>query len=101
MIWRFHPAIDWDISRAELEALPAHIIGKIHRHSEYLPERDVFRLGADGDYYMNHSDQPNLRDAGDAAYAARDIMAGEELVCDYRIIKVLAFDPDVQFQFAK
>jgi uncharacterized protein len=94
LVWRAHPAVDRVILRSELDGLPEHVVENIKRHAEYLPEKDVFRLAADGDYFMNHADTPNLRDEGDLVYASRDIMAGEELLCDYRVVRVLAFDPD-------
>lgn len=94
LVWLAHPSLDREIPRSELESLPIHVAENIKRHAEYLPDKDVLRLSADGTYYMNHGDSPNLRDAGDAVYAARDILAGEELLCDYRVVKVLAFDPD-------
>jgi hypothetical protein len=40
-------------------------------------------------WYMNHSDEPNARyrDATSFEYCAvRDIAAGEEIVCDYRLL---------------
>ncbi len=40
-------------------------------------------------WYMNHSDRPNARPAPERNYhyfAARDISAGEEIVCDYSAI---------------
>ncbi|MCE6959297.1 SET domain-containing protein [Cereibacter sphaeroides] len=92
--WQAHPAIDREIPRAELDTLPPHVVSTIRTRAEYIPERDVFRLAADGDAYMNHCDSPNLVDAGDSMYAARDIEAGEELFCDYRVVRVAAFDPD-------
>lgn len=94
LVWVAHPSLDREIPRSELESFPQHVAENIRRHAEYLPDKDVLRLSADGTYYMNHGDNPNLRDAGDAVYAARDIFAGEELLCDYRVVKVLAFDPD-------
>lgn len=94
LIWSVHPLIDREICESELHSLPSHVVTLIHTHGEYLPERSVFRLSADGGYYMNHSDTPNLADHGNEMFAARDIEPGEELFCDYRIAKVLAFDPD-------
>lgn len=93
-VWIFHPIIDRIISENELKKLPLDIVKKIHNHAEFIPDRQLFRLPADGDYFMNHSDDPNLDDRGDEMLANRDIRAGEELFCDYRITKVLAFDPD-------
>ena len=40
-------------------------------------------------WYMNHSDRPNVRTSRELNYhyyAARDIAAGEEIVCDYGAI---------------
>jgi hypothetical protein len=45
---------------------------------------------------MNHSDNPNLVDGGEKMFAARDIAIGDELTCDYRIVKVATFHPDIE-----
>ena len=40
-------------------------------------------------WYMNHSDAPNVtysRELNFEYFAARDIQAGEEIVCDYRTL---------------
>lgn len=94
-VWIAHPAIDREICLSELESLPSHVVKLIETHSEYLPGKNLFRLSADGGYYMNHSDDPNLVDRGDEMFADRDIQPSEELFCDYRIAKVIAFDPDI------
>lgn len=93
-VWVVHPVIDREIPLSECQSLPQPVITLIETHGEYLPERGLFRLAADGARFMNHSDQPNLRDEGDMMFAARDIQPGEELFCDYRITKVMSFDPD-------
>lgn len=96
LVWLAHPVIDREITRAEMSDLPDHVIQSILTHAEHLTERDIFRLGADGGYFMNHADIPNLLDNGDKMFAARDIESGEELFCDYRVVRVAAFDPDAQ-----
>lgn len=93
-VWVFHPAIDRLIPVPELEGLPEHVIERIEAHGEYLPHLNAFRLGADGDFYLNHCDEPNLVDRGDEMFACRDIQAGEELHYNYRQTVVIAFDPD-------
>ena len=93
-VWAFHPAIDRVIPVSELAGLPDHVIERLEAHSEYLPGRNSLRIAADGDYFMNHSDDPNLEDHGDEVFARRDIHSGEELVCDYRALLVPGFDPD-------
>ena len=96
LVWRVHPIFDREISKDELTTLPPHVVQSVMTHAEYLPARDLFRLSADGAFFMNHSDAPNVVDAGDVMHAARDIAAGEELLCDYRSVRVVAFDPDEQ-----
>lgn len=45
---------------------------------------------------MNHSDDPNLEDFGDWMIARRDIEIGDEITCDYRVVKVWSFPRDGQ-----
>ncbi len=90
-IWEFNPIIDRVIPYSELETLPTHIVHLIHTHAENLPDQAVFRLAADGAFFINHSVDPNFQDFGDYAVAARDIAAGDEITCDYRVVKVMAF----------
>lgn len=91
----FHPVIDREISKADMDDLPLHTVSLIEHYAEHFLERNVFRLSGDGDRYMNHSDNPNIEDRGYETFAIRDIQPGEELFADYRISKVLAFDPDL------
>ena len=95
-IYQFNPLIDREIPESELGQLPRHVIMTIHKHGDFDELRNVFRLSADGTYYMNHSDDPNVEDRGDEMFACRDILAGEELLCDYRVTRVMAFDPDLR-----
>ena len=86
--------IDRLISLQELASLPTHIRSLVMKHAEFLPKADAVRVAADGAYFMNHSDDPNIMDSGEEMFAKRDILPGEELLCDYRQTLVLAFDPD-------
>lgn len=95
-VWVFHPAIDRIIPTSELVGLPQHVIARLEAHSEYLPSRESIRIAVDGDYFLNHSDDPNLEDRDDEMFACSDIQAGDELHLDYRQTIVLAFDPDTQ-----
>ena len=88
--------IDRVIPVADLNGIPNHAIKCIEKHAEYLPQLNAVRIAADGAYFMNHSDDPNLDDQGDEMFALRDIQAGEELHSDYRQTLVLAFDPDTK-----
>lgn len=95
-VWVFHPAIDRIIPVSELAGLPDHVVERIKTHAEYLPRLDAFRLSADGDYYLNHCDNPNLENQDDELFAHRDIEAGEELLFDYRQTIMVSFYPDTK-----
>lgn len=93
LIWEFNPIIDREIPREKLLDLPAHVVAKIYKHAWYHPEHDCFWLAADGDYFMNHSDIPTMKIRGHSFVAARDLVIGDELTCDYRVVKVFDYDP--------
>jgi uncharacterized protein len=94
VLWRFNPLIDREIAFADLLNLPLHAITQVLRHSEFVESRNTFILASDGDYYMNHADDPTLIDDGNVMYAAQNLEVGAELTCDYRIVRVLGFHPD-------
>ena len=89
VVWRFDPRMDLLIPIAEVEALPVPAREFLEIYG-YTVERDGGRyvvLCGDHSRHMNHSDDPNLLEGGDENelnIAARDIMEGEELTCDYR-----------------
>lgn len=93
-IWEFHPIIDRLIPEADLLALPDHIIKLVKTHAQFIPNASVFRLSADGDFFMNHSDDPNFEDFGDYAIARKGIASGDEITCDYRKVKVWSYPLD-------
>ena len=93
-IWEFHPIIDRVIPEADLSGLPAHIVKLVQTHAEFIPDTSVFRLAADGGFFMNHSDNPNFEDFGDYAIARMEITIGDEITCDYRVVKVWSFPLD-------
>lgn len=90
-VWRFDPVFDVEIPAAFLDCLPEDAVETILHHAEYIERLDVFRLGNDGDMFMNHSDSPSLLDFGDEMQAARHLPAGTELTCDYNNVCVLGF----------
>lgn len=94
IVWRFNPIVDHEISIEDLAALPESAVGRICRHAEFVESRMTFILCSDGDYYMNHADDPSLIDDGTVMIAARDLHPGCELTCDYRVVRVLDFHPE-------
>lgn len=95
VVWRFDPLFDVVIPASLLQLFLDDDIEIVRNHAEYIRHLDEFRLGNDGDMFMNHSDTPTLIDYGDEMLARVDISIGSELTCDYNAVKVLAFRPDL------
>ena len=95
ILWRFEPVVDRLIPEAELERLPDHLVDFIEVYSEYFPELGLLVLSGDNDRFTNHSDDPNTEVVlpnGPEAHvrARRAISAGEEITCDYTVIRCRA-----------
>jgi hypothetical protein len=91
-VWAFHPGLDRIITLPELLAFPEHMIDFLEIYCEYFADLNVLVLSGDNDRYTNHADDPNtvvvLPNAPHAkVIAARDIAAGEEITCDYAVIR--------------
>ncbi|MCX7646336.1 MAG: SET domain-containing protein [Rhodobacteraceae bacterium] len=91
-IWAFDPVLDRIIPEADLARYPAHVADYLETYCEYFPETGVLVLSGDNDRFTNHSDRPNtavvLPNGPEArVIAARDIAAGEEITCDYAVIR--------------
>lgn len=93
LVWEFHPIIDRLISVAEFEMLPLVAKEMVRRHAEFVTAGNFFVLSGDNDRYMNHSENPNIREAGRRMYSNRRIRTNEEMTCDYRQVRVLEFAP--------
>ena len=91
-IWAFEPEIDRIIPEADLARYPAHVADFLETYCEYFPEAGVLVLSGDNDRFTNHSDRPNsvvvLPNRPEArVVAARHIRAGDEITCDYAVIR--------------
>lgn len=91
-IWAFHPEIDRIVPETELGSYPTHMVDYLETYCEYFPEFGVLVLSGDNDRFTNHSSDPNtlvvLPNGPQASViAARDIAAGEEITCDYAVIR--------------
>lgn len=94
-LWRFEPMLDRLIPESDLSLLPGEVVEFIDIYSEYFPELGVLVLSGDNDRYTNHSDDPNTEVVlpnGPEAHvrAVRDIQPGEEITCDYTVIRCRA-----------
>jgi hypothetical protein len=87
-VWRFDPVFDVAAPRAALEAAPEPLrgfFGRFGYEMAILPDHVL--LDGDDGRFMNHSDDPNVDlSRPGQAFAARDIRAGEEMTCDYRLL---------------
>lgn len=92
LVWRFDPMFDVEIPASLVKQFPEEDAMIVFNHAEYLKHLGVFRLGNDGDIFMNHSECPSLLDLGDEMIAKHDLKAGTELTCDYTEVCVLGFD---------
>ena len=93
-VWRFAAGFDREFSPAQFSALPP----LAQQHLRWFAFPDLVSghwvLGGDMSIFMNHSRTPNTGTLPEAALpvttlALRDIVAGEELTCDY-----FAFDAE-------
>lgn len=89
VIWRFDPRFDQLIRRDDIAAAPAHVQEFFERYTYEMPDYpDCVVLDADEGRFMNHSDRPNADfSSHDVGIATRDIPAGEEITCDYRVLE--------------
>lgn len=91
VVWEFSPEVDWKIPVTDLQKFPDPYRSWLLRYVYREPD-GTYVLCGDNAKYMNHSFDPNCDDGnGPCTVARRDIAAGEELTCDYRL-----FDMDSQ-----
>lgn len=87
VVWVFAPSVDRVLRTQDVAALPLSAREQVEKYA-YLDMRtgELILCGDDARFF-NHADVPNVIDDADDPYrciAARDIMPGEELLCDYR-----------------
>ena len=82
-VWEFTPGFDSTIHENDLHAMSATTRDQV-RHYSYCHIRAAsFVLSGDDDKFTNHSSDPNTGPQHDFFVALRDIMAGDEITCDY------------------
>jgi SET domain-containing protein len=98
VVWSLDPILDVEIDANKISELPASVQSFLfmYAYGQISEEKKTFILCGDHARHMNHSEKPNLIEAGDGNafnIAVRDIKAGEELTCDYN-----SFDTDASFK---
>ncbi len=87
VIWRFDPAIDCRLTRAQIERLATACREQIERYTYREQSSGLYVLCGDDARFFNHSPEPNCidieGDAGGITFARSDIQPSEELTCDY------------------
>ena len=83
VVAQWMPEVDRTFDNDTFDQLPSVVQQYIHKHGTKSQD-GRWKLGMDGDQYINHSDQPNLIRRGDKLIAEHVIEADEELTCDYR-----------------
>lgn len=91
--WEYLPGVDLSYSQDEFQELP-EIAQLFIRHYGYLDKMSHrWMLGFDNDRYMNHSEDPHVREVAGQVVVVREIQPNEEITCNYR-----EFDGDWEYK---
>ena len=80
---KWNSDVDRVFDDSVFKSLPDIVQQYIHKHGT-KDNRGRWKLGMDGDQYINHSTEPNLLRKDDKLIAIKTIRSGQELTCDYR-----------------
>lgn len=90
VIWRFKDGFDSILKEKEFKDLPEVAKNMILHYMFYSDDLDGYVLMPDDAKFFNHSTTPNTKTVPDdkghiepMTVASRDILADEELTCDY------------------
>jgi SET domain-containing protein len=91
-VWRFTPGFDLDIDPYLLQLQPEHFREALLHYGYIDPRLNRYILCCDNARFINHSDSPNIapdlaRDRYGVDVALQNIVAGEEITIDYRLIE--------------
>ncbi len=96
VIWEFTPGVDWRFTPSELASVPEPYLTALRRWC-YRDEDDTYVLCGDAAKFMNQSDDPSCDDSGGVTRTRRDIEAGDELTCDYRVFDMDSREDGLDF----
>src|ERR1700735_883561 len=88
--WKFLAGFDLRLSQGTIDHLSDSAKQQVLKYAYFDARLGLYELCSDDARFFNHADQPNTRSrvtaAGDEVdVAIRDIGAGDELTCDYRL----------------
>ena len=81
--WQYDPEFDIAFDESALERIPQHVRRQFLQYSYFDHQLKKYILCSDDQRFINHSNNPNILSTPDEDVAARDIKAGEEMLCDY------------------
>jgi uncharacterized protein len=82
--WQFHPEFDKTYSEQEMLRMPDAARAIFLNYAYYDKDLALYVLCSDDQRFINHtSEQPNIISTPNRDVAGRDILPGEELLCDY------------------
>lgn len=83
VVAQWNSDVDRVFDNVVFNSLPEVVQQYIHKHGT-KDSHGRWKLGMDGDQYINHSTKPNLLRKGDKLIAIGTIHNKQELTCDYR-----------------
>lgn len=82
--WQYHPDFDSAYSESDMLRMPEPAREQFLKYAYYDKELELYILCSDDQRFINHEpDFPNIISTPRQDVTARDIMLGEELLCDY------------------
>ena len=82
VVWELQDNFDVVLTQEEVDVLPNMAKEFVH-HFGYYNEQEGWVLCMDNAKYFNHSPYPNVDDTTSKTLANRDILKGEEIICNY------------------
>jgi uncharacterized protein len=82
--WQYHPDFDTAYTERDILNLPEAAKQRFFHYAYYDQDLEVYILCSDDQRFINHStEQVNILSTPKQDVAARDILPGEELLCNY------------------
>lgn len=90
--WRYNPIFDVGFTEEQISTLSEDARERFFDHSYLDKTQNKYILCGDDLRFINHSTTPNITSTPDYDIAARDIIPGEELFCNYNDYEEGYFD---------
>jgi hypothetical protein len=85
IVWQYDENFCKTFTREQVEEMSPVQKSFIQKYAYVVPGNEgIWELDLDNGRFMNHSDNPNTEYDDQQGWAIRDILAGEEITCDYR-----------------